>query len=328
MIVQLKCPAILRAFMKIAIIDMGTNTFHLMLANVGVSSFEIFFKDRVPVKIGEKGINKGQITGEAWDRALEAIHSFSKKVNQEKIDQVFATATSAIRNASNGLALTREIEKQTGIKTRIISGQQEAELILKGAREALDFGAEKSLIMDIGGGSIEFIIANSQETFWLKSFEIGGQRLVEKFHHHDPIAQEELNQLHNYFLNELSELIDQCIHHAPQTLIGCSGTFDTLSDIHQARLGLSNDPLESEFPLPIESFNEIYQELLKKTREERLQIPGMIEMRVDMIVVACALVDFIIKEIGIQKLRVSAFALKEGVLLDTIETVRKSMRSN
>ncbi len=314
--------------MKIAIIDMGTNTFHLMLAEVTQGSHQVFHKERVAVKIGEKGINDNKIALEAWDRALNTIIEFKKKIDASDISQIYSTATSAIRNAENGERLIKEIEKATGISTQIISGEKEAELILKGARMALDLGEEKHLIMDIGGGSIEFIIADATETFWLKSFEVGGQRLVEKFHHNDPISAHELAQLDTYFESELKELIEQHAIHRPKVLVGCSGTFDTLSDIYCARENCEIEDEQTELPFPISSFDIIYQDLITKTRSERLAIKGMIEMRVDMIVVACALIDYLIKTLNIQSLRVSAYALKEGVLFDTLDAVRNSINPN
>ncbi len=314
--------------MKIAIIDMGTNTFHLMLAEVTAKSYRVFYKERVAVKIGEKGINDNRITSEAWDRALNTITQFKKEIDNTGITQIFSTATSAIRNANNGEELIHEIAKKTNISTQIISGEQEAQLILKGTRMALDLGDKKNLIMDIGGGSIEFIIADKEKTYWLKSFEVGGQRLVEKFHHHDPISANELTQLNNYFSEELGELLEQCAIHQPATLVGCSGTFDTLSDIYCAKENCEIEEGQTELPLPITSFDVIYLDLIRKTRSQRLAIKGMIEMRVDMIVVACALIDYLIKKLNIQALRVSAYALKEGVLFDTIDSVRNSITPN
>ena len=314
--------------MKVAIIDMGTNTFHLLIAEVEGENYEILHRERRAVKIGEKGINKGEITKEAWERALVTLEEFKQIIEQQNIDQVFATATSAIRNATNGRALVEEIERRTGIKATIISGIKEAELILLGVRNALDLGNDKSLIMDIGGGSIEFIIANQAETFWLKSFEIGGQRLVEKFHKMDPITEEEIQSLTSYFDGELTDLLDAYKLHEPKTLIGCSGTFDTLSDIYCSISNATKEENATEYPLTLTAFHNIHEQLIEKTREERLAIPGMIEMRVDMIVVACVLINYLIKKLNLTSIRVSAYALKEGVLLDSITTVQKSISDN
>lgn len=319
---------ILRALMKIAVIDMGTNTFHLMLAEVSEDSHDIFHKERVAVKIGEKGINHDMITQEAWDRAVQTIIAFRKKIDDAGISKIYATATSAIRNAANGIALTNEIEQKTGIVTQIISGEKEAQLILEGTKKALDLGSEKHLIMDIGGGSIEFIIADSKQTYWLRSFEVGGQRLVEKFHHSDPIDNSELTDLEEYFESELVELVKQCKVHEPRTLVGCSGTFDTLSEIYCMKENCSIEKNQTEFPLPISVFQSIYGDLIQKNRQERLAIPGMVDMRVDMIVVASALIHFLIKTLNLTGLRVSAYALKEGVLFSTLDSVRNSKTPN
>ncbi len=310
--------------MKVAIIDMGTNTFHLLIAEVKGDGYVLMHRERRAVKIGEKGINKGEITDEAWERALTTLKDFKQLIDDHQIEQVFSTATSAVRNASNGKALVDEIKKQTGISVSIISGSREAELILMGVRSALELGSEKSLIMDIGGGSIEFIIADKDQTYSIQSFEIGGQRLVEKFHKNDPITESEIEALYHYFDKELIELRNAFEKFLPTTLIGCSGTFDTLSDIFTEENGITRDDSATEFPLTLDGFSKIYEQLIQMDRKERLAIPGMIEMRVDMIVVACVLVNYLVEHFNLKDIRVSAYALKEGVLIDTLSRVRQT----
>jgi len=302
---------------------MGTNTFHLLIADVKQMAYNIIYRDRKPVKIGEKGINKGEITPEAWRRGITTLNTFNEIIKQHGVNLVFATATSAVRNANNGKLFAEEVQRETGIEVEIISGIREAELIHLGAGKAIDFGENNNLIMDIGGGSIEFIITNNREVHWLHSFEIGGQRLVENFHKTDPITQAEINNLCSFFESELQPLFEAGKTFTPNTLIGCSGTFDTLSDIYRKATGTPLDPMSEELPLKLSAFNEIYQDLIKKTREERLQIPGMIEMRVEMIVVASVLVDFIIKRLNLTNIRVSAYALKEGILFNALDQIRE-----
>lgn len=309
--------------MRIAIIDMGTNTFHLMIVEVRKGDFHIVYREKTAVKIGEKGINRDMITKEAIDRALTALISFKEIIEREKVDQIYATATSAIRNASNGKELVKLIKAETGISTRIISGLQEAEYIYYGVKRALKIGDEPGLIMDIGGGSIEFIIGTSKKILWKQSFEIGGLRMVEKFHKHDPITANEIEAVKEYLRENLEELFEVYVRYKPKTLIGSSGTFDTLSDIYRLRNNIDRDPNQTELPLTMEAFSEIYQELLRKTKDERLAIPGMIPLRVDMIVVASALIDFVIDKLDIKNIRVSAYALKEGVLLSTLNALKK-----
>lgn len=314
--------------MKVAVIDLGTNTFHLLIAKVEDDSHEILHKERKAVKIGEKGINKGEITSQAWDRAIQALREFKEAIDASGIEETFATATSAIRNASNGQALVQAIKQQTGIEIQVISGTREAELIHLGASKAMDFGEEKSLIMDIGGGSIEFIIADRDKPYWMRSFEVGGQRLVEKFHNTDPISKDNIADLHQFFDQELGPLVEACSSYKPATLIGCSGTFDTLSDIYCENNGIERDEDVTELPFGKDVFKGIFQDLITKNRAERLAIPGMIEMRVDMIVVACVLVDYLLDKLHLNNIRVSAFALKEGILFNALDALRKINTSN
>lgn len=309
--------------MRIAVIDMGTNTFHLLVADVKEGRFETVHREKSAVKIGAKGINEGLIVSEAQERALAAVRRFKQITDLEKVDQIFATATSAIRNASNGQELVDKIKEEAGIKVSIISGEEEAQLIYYGVSHALKLGDETSLIMDIGGGSIEFIIGTASEIKWKHSFEIGGQRMIERFHKHDPIELTEIKEVEAYLDDHLNLLFEKVTKYRPTTLIGSSGTFDTLSDIHRILLGLEKPPNATEFPLTVSGFQDILRDILAKTRDERLAIPGMIELRVDMIVVACILIDFVLQKSDIKNIRVSAYALKEGVLLNTIHKLAK-----
>ncbi len=310
--------------MKVGIIDMGTNTFHLLIADVRDHDFTILFKEKLLVKIGEGGISHGYITEEATQRALKALHRFKEVLDTEQTDTVFATATSAIRNAKNGLEITKVMEKETGIEVRIISGDEEAETIYYGVKKAIAMSDETMLIMDIGGGSIEFIIGNQSDIFWKRSFEIGGQRLIDQFHAHDPILPEEVISLQSYLGMNLEPLFAACKEYKPETLIGSSGTFDTLSEIYMLENKIEKNPLGTEFPFTLEAFESIYEKMIAFNRQERMAVPGMIEMRVDMIVVASILIHFLNQKLGIKNIRVSAYALKEGVLLKTIHSLYKN----
>ena len=313
--------------MKVAIIDLGTNTFHLLIANVESNSHEILYRDRKAVKIGEKGINKGEITPAAWDRAIATLKEFKHTIDENQVDQVFGTATSAIRNAKNGKDLVAQIYQYTEIEIEIISGQREAELIHLGATKALDFGREKNLIMDIGGGSIEFIIPDQNQADWMQSFEIGGQRLVEQFHQSDPIASENIEALNAFLESKLEPLFEACDKLKPATLIGCSGTFDTLSDIYCEANGIQKSEESTEHPFDRAAFDHIYSQLIQKDREERLAMPGMIEMRVDMIVVACVLIQFILTRLSLENIRISAYALKEGILFNVLDSLQAEINT-
>lgn len=299
---------------KIAIIDMGTNTFHLLVAEVVPHGFRALHRDHEPVKIGKGGINEGFISESACTRALQAMCRFKETIHQLGAAEVHAFATSAFRNAVNGSTLAGEITTRTGIPIHIISGDEEAAYIFEGIKAAMRLGSDKNVVIDIGAGSVEFIIGDEREIFWKQSFEIGGQRLLEKFQRHDPILPAEIQALDCYFEEKLKELIIALDHFKPTVLIGSSGTFDTLSDIYCYRRGVTQTPDSPETPLSVEGFFDIYQDLIHKNRDERMQMKGMAALRVDLIVVGCCLVRFLLQRHTFERIRVSTYSLKEGVL--------------
>jgi exopolyphosphatase / guanosine-5'-triphosphate,3'-diphosphate pyrophosphatase len=309
---------------KLAIIDMGTNTFHLLIAEAEGESYTITHRERLSVKIGMGGINKGIITPEGIQRALVAMQSFNNVIEREHVKKVYAFGTSAIRNARNCDEVVTNIKFVTGIDVNVISGDQEAEFIYMGVKSALGLGNDKSLIIDIGGGSVEFIIGNNDHIFWKKSLEIGAQRMIDRFQKNDPITLPEIETLDRYFEAELTVLFEALQEHTPHIMVGSSGTFDTLSDIFCIQHDIHKSSEEVETPLTLEGFYAIYHDILKKNRDQRMQIPGMIDMRVDMIVVASCLIRFLLEKHPFNRIRVSTYSLKEGVLSSLISDVKTS----
>ncbi len=298
---------------RIAVADMGTNTFLLVIAEKNGGQLKTIYQDRIATKIGKGGINNGLLTEAAIDRAMMALKQFDQKAKELKATKSFAIGTSAIRNARNQEALLTRIKSDTDFVPSVISGDEEADLIYRGVRLAISIPPSKALIIDIGGGSVEFIIADAHQVFWKRSFEIGGQRLIELFHHHDPIEPDEVQRIYQYLSEKLEPLFIALEKWKPRLLIGSSGSFDTLSEIYcdQHAIPYNNKP---ETPLTLDAFKLISQLVKAKTRAERLQIKGMIELRVDMIVVGCCLIDYLLNRYTFQDLTVSSYSLKEGVL--------------
>lgn len=300
---------------KIGVIDLGTNTFHLLIAELNSNGFKSIFKEKTTVKIGQGGISAGIITQDAFERAITAMDNFKNILEEYKVKKVYATATSAVRNASNGKLMVETIKARTGIEVKIIDGNKEANYIYQGVKAALNIGLEPSIIMDIGGGSVEFIICNNYEIFWKKSYEIGAQRLLDKFHAQDPMPSHSRKKLYESLEKSLKSLFIAVKEYQPKVLIGCSGTFDTLCEIYNKEQGIDLDvESKTECDLPIDAYIRIHEEIITKTRSERLLIPGMIELRVDMIVVASCLIKFVLQNYPLSKIRVSSYALKEGIL--------------
>lgn len=311
---------------RFALIDMGTNTFHLLITEIDESGQQHdFVKTKVPVRLGQGGISNGAIAPEAYERAIRTLKDFRKQIDEYEVETVRAMATSMVRNASNGEGFIKDIFKQTDIQVEVIDGNKEAEFIYYGVRSAGVLDEQTSLVMDVGGGSVEFIICNKQEIFWKRSFEIGAQRLMDEFFKQDPIAPENVEAEKAYLREKLQPLTEAVAQYEPTVLVGSSGTFDTLCDIDAQSKGdfsrQQHQPAAST--LVIDDFYHIHQDLLRKNHEERLAIPGMLEMRVDMIVLASIAVDFVLKAYNLQEIRVSAYALKEGVLQKVLEEERR-----
>jgi exopolyphosphatase/guanosine-5'-triphosphate,3'-diphosphate pyrophosphatase len=302
---------------RIAIIDLGTNTFQLLIAETGGQAFAILHDSSQPARIGEGGISRGIISPEGIERAIAVLRSFREITDQYQIgpDDILALGTSAVRNAANREEFCRRIENETKIPVVIVPGEEEAGLIFEGVRAGLPLTDKTSLIVDIGGGSVEFILANREKLFWKQSFEIGGQRLMDRFHRTDPILPDSVGKLNEYLEQQLVPLTNAVHQYEPVELIGCAGSFETLVDMEYARThGNLPDPAQVSFDLSADSFAQSYEQVLTSTLDERLQIPGMKSYRAGMIVVGTCLIAFLLRKYGLSKMRVSTWAMKEGML--------------
>lgn len=296
--------------MKVAVIDIGTNTFHLLIADQENKSL-IFHREKVAVRLGMGGISEGVIADDAIDRAIATLIDFKLTIDKLSVDEIAVTATSAVRSAGNQKEFVDLVYEKAGLEINVLVGEVEAALIHKGVSEFVEFNNDTGLIMDIGGGSIEFIIADRQEVKWLKSYELGGQRLIDRFHKSDPISITERKLLASFLTQAFIEVFEACKKFKATLLIGSSGSFDTFWDMHafQADFTPSKKP-----SLSVETFKGIHENLMGKNREERLALPGMIPLRVDMIVSASIAVDVVMENCEFSIIKVSPFALKEGVL--------------
>lgn len=302
---------------RLAVIDLGTNTFHLLIAEKTNGSSRVLFKESLPARLGKGGINKNEIQPDAFARGLNVLSEFRKHIDHFSVQegQIFAFGTSALRNAQNGPDFCLEVAAQLNIPIRIVQGEEEAELIYYGVRKGIDLGEMPVLIVDIGGGSVEFIIGTQDRIIWKQSFEIGGQRMMEKFMRSDPMTPGERTRLFNYLEEQLIPLQNAVHQYAPGTLVGSSGTFDTLVDMqYQFEKGAWPPVHQTGFIYSKEEFYRIYPLLFSSNRDERLAIPGMIPLRAEMIVVAASLIDYLLLHFNLKEINVSKYALKEGVL--------------
>jgi len=298
---------------QIAVIDLGTNTFHLLIVEINELSFSTVYRERKFIKLAESGI---QTIGEkAYQRALQAMLGFHQKLQELQINKVQAFGTAAMRTASNGPDFIKEVQERTGIQIVMIPGAREASLIHKGVKLAVPFDLENKLIMDIGGGSVEFIIANQKEVAWACSFPIGVAVLYEKFHQNDPIHADEQAALFHYLQTTLAPLQKALEKNPCQDLVGASGTFDVLE--HMLVL---EKPGPYHALIQVDQLGPVMQRIIHSTQNERLEMADLPPQRADLIVVALLLIDFILKLGKLQRIIVSAYAMKEGMIAELIET--------
>ena len=299
-----------------AVLDLGTNTFHLLIAKLINGKLEVLIDRKDAVKIGEKGLIKGEITTTALERAIATLKLYKSIIDAEKnIESVEVIATSAFRDAKNATAVCNQIKNETGFEINIISGDAEAQLIYQGVKLSGALQNNTAMIVDIGGGSVEFIICTNNHIEWKQSFDIGGIRLLELFHKNDPIDIDEIASIEAYLNENLFDLHIAVNNFKPSILIGSSGAFDTFVDIENATKE-NETSSKNTFQLELKSFYDIHQQLIKSTKIQRAAIPGMIALRVEMIVVATCLVKYLLEKYQLIQILTSKYSLKEGVFIN------------
>ena len=298
---------------RYAAVDLGTNTFHLLVVEKGDNQFfKEIYRERRFVKLAQDGI---ETIGEApFQRGLDTLIAYKKKTDELGIDNVHLFGTAALRTASNGADFMDKVAALTGQKIHLISGEEEARLIHLGVGLAVPFGKEKGLIMDIGGGSVEFIIADQDKVYWAQSFPVGVAVLHKRFHHYDPITDAEIDNINAFLEKELQPLLTVLAQHSIHTLIGASGAFEVAENmLPDYRI----DDLHSV--LPIDKFLPLYHQMIPLSLSERLALEGMPAARADLIIVAYLLIYFVLQRTDIQQIAISKYAVKEGVLKEMIQ---------
>lgn len=307
--------------MRIAVIDLGTNTCNLLIAEVLNGNYSILHQGKKLVKLGDGKIRENEISEEATARAVTAFRAYKELIKKFEVDKVQALATSAVRTAGNKAKFLKEIGRESGCLVKLVSGKREAELIFKGVLLALKDLSEPSVILDIGGGSNELILARGKDVIWKESLPTGMSRVIHSFQLSDPISASELSQLQEYFSQHHQAAFTNCKKHRVNTLVGCSGAFDTIADMVDAVNPGAKVRVSQEISL--KEFNRVYDRLIHSTHEERLAMKGVDHVRVDLIVPAVILIRKLIDEIGIKRIVQTDFALREGVLYEQMNKTVK-----
>lgn len=303
-----------------AVIDIGTNTFHLLIANVDhQNNINIIYKNTIAVKLGEGGVNKGYITEQAFARGISALEEFRLQLDNYQVLDVLATATAAVRDAANGQEFIKQAFIKAKIKISMIDGLQEAEYIYTGAKGAGVLSNSTDLIMDIGGGSVEFMICNQDQIFWKNSYQLGAARLLADFYqHHERLTKTVIEDIHQLFKSKLSDLFIEITNYKPSKLIGTAGSFDSLATMISFGKPEVYDANQNRFFNfeKLEIMN-LLQSIIHSNHEQRAKMNGLIPLRVDMILMASVITQFIINEFNIHQIVTCSYSLKEGLILSS-----------
>jgi exopolyphosphatase/guanosine-5'-triphosphate,3'-diphosphate pyrophosphatase len=213
-----------------------------------------------------------------------------------------------------------KVKNRFGIRIHVINGDQEAMIIYNGIQLAGAATEENALVMDIGGGSTEFIVANDQEITWKNSYELGVSRLLEKFRPSDPMTQEQVEKVEHFLKGEINQVLAMAKQENIRTLIGSSGSFETFCDVMAYRDGNFLDIADkSTLDLNRKKLDALLEELIFSTRLQREGMDGMAAMRINMIVMSSIFVRLVLRNTSIQDVKLSRYALKEGVLFNVLK---------
>jgi exopolyphosphatase/guanosine-5'-triphosphate,3'-diphosphate pyrophosphatase len=303
--------------MRVAVIDLGTNTCNLLIAETNSGDFKILHQSKQLVKLGDDKIRENEISISATSRVIQSFQIHKKLISDYHAEKVRVVATSAVRTAENKIEFLDQISENSGWIVKLISGEKEAELIFEGVLLAFNEFINPSLILDIGGGSNELIVAHHQQMLWKESQPTGMARIINQFKISDPILPDEINALKNHFAEAHQNAFEKCKTENVKTLVGCSGAFDTIADIIDSVN--QGEKLRTTQEISIYEFYTVYHNLIKSTREQRLLMKGMDMVRVDLIVPAVIFIEQLISEIGITQIIQTDFALREGVLFEMMK---------
>lgn len=306
----------------LAAIDIGTNSIHMVIVkiNAQIPSFTIIAKEKDTVRLGDKDVKTGKLSQEAMDRAFATLKRCKDLAESFQAVEIVAVATSATREAPNGKEFLDKIELELGIIVNLISGQEEARRIYLGVVSGMDLSDEPFIIIDIGGGSTELVLADNQKPRFLSSTKVGAVRLTQDFVTTDPITEKEFIALQAYIMGMLERPVDELKSNLNSeekpSLIGTSGTIETLAVIQAiSDQGFEPSPLNG-YELKLEDLKSLLKKFLKMDYQERYDMKGMSDKRAEIIVAGAAILVESMKMLNVDAIAICERALREGVIVD------------
>lgn len=297
---------------RIAVIDLGTNTFNLLIAEVNQLKLEYIHSEKVAVLLGMGGINQDHITDDAMDRAKCALKQFKLKCKEKKVQTIEGIGTSALRGATNAQVLIDFAREELGIPVKIVSGLDEAKFIYQGVRLCHAIH-HPTLIMDIGGGSTEFIHVDSSGFLNAISKDMGVSRIYQLLDKPEEYTQAHIPFITDYLNRQKCDFFDST---QASILVGSSGSFETIFEmVNKMDFPATGD----SFELPIDLVMRELNWLISSTLEDRMNNQWIVAIRKKMMPIAALKMKWIIEHMNIQQIYVSPYSLKEGVFMSNLD---------
>jgi len=310
----------------IAAIDIGTNSLHMVVVKIEATlpSFTIIAREKETVRLGDRNLITGELKPEVMMKAIACLGRFKTLADSLGTNSIVAVATSAVRESPNGQDFLHQVETEVGLSVDLISGPEEARRIYLGVLSGMEFNNKPHIIIDIGGGSTELILGDSEEPRSLTSTKIGAVRLTGELIASDPISETEFKYLQAYARGMLERSVKEVqgklkIGDSPQ-LIGTSGTIETIATIHaREKLGLVPSTLNG-YQFSLQDLRTWVNRLRKMTNVERATVPGMPEKRSEVILSGAVILQEAMTLLGVQSVTVCERSLREGVIVDWMLT--------
>lgn len=293
--------------MRQAVFDLGTNTFNLIIAEIENGKLNIIYSDKAGVLIGMGGINQGVIVEDALERAKKTLKLFKAQCYHYSVESINAIGTSALRASSNSNHLVDYVKDTMNIDIHIIKGLQEAEYIYRGVKWGYDF-AEASIVMDIGGGSTEFIFADTIGIKELASLDIGVSRIFQTMNEPDEFTEESIKAIVQFLDAEKCDFFNKV---DSEILIGSSGSFETIYEM------IYNKPFTENkraLEISLEEVKLTLDWIIYSTLQERLDNDWIIQVRKRMLPISAIKILWAINHFNIKRIIISPFSMKEGAL--------------
>src|SRR5262245_27805125 len=283
---------------RLAAIDVGSNSVHMVVAEVH-SDGRIEVVDRVKemVRLGRRTFTTGRLPAEGAELAVRAVKTFSRLARARRVERIRAVATSAVREARNGAAFVRRLREETGLPVKVISGAEEARLIFRAAHHALGLAGGPHLLLDVGGGSVELVLVHEGKPLWLRSLPLGAARLTERFLLSDPPTVRQVQRLEKHLAREIGGLLVSARHAGVLRAVGTSGTVNGLVAMARAARGDEVGRLHGASATAAE-IGRLRRRLLSLPASKRAELTGIDAKRVDLMPAAGVLADFVLSRAG------------------------------